>query len=61
MTQQTPGRSLFQTIFLSPEEPRLRAGWRLLLHAILYLVVLMTLSLGALLFYRGELGVIITS
>lgn len=63
MTQQsqTHERSLFQTVFLSPEEPRLRAGWRLLLHAIFYLVVLMTLSLGALLFYRGELGVIITS
>ena len=63
MTQQTqtPDRSFFQTLFLSPEEPRLRTGWRLLLHAILYLVVLMTLSLGALLLYRGELGVIITS
>ena len=63
MTQppQTHERSLFQTIFLSSEELRLRAGWRLLLHAILYLVVLITLSLGALLFYRVELGAIITS
>lgn len=63
MTQppQTHERSLFQIIFLSSEELRLRAGWRLLLHAILYLVVLMTLSLGALLFYRLELGAIITS
>jgi len=58
---QTHERSLFQTIFLSSEELRLRAGWRLLLHAILYLVVLITLSLGALLFYRVELGAIITS
>ncbi len=63
MTQQTQpsDRSFFQTVFLSPEEPRLRAGWRLLLHIILYLVVLITLSLGALLLYRGEVGVIITS
>ena len=60
-TPQTHERSFFQTVFLSPEEPRLRAGWRLLLHTIFYLIVLMTLSLGALLFYRGELGVIITS
>ncbi len=63
MTQQTQpsDRSFFQTVFLSPEEPRLRAGWRLLLHAILYLVVLITLSLGALLLYQEELGVKITS
>ncbi|MGB2896313.1 MAG: type II CAAX endopeptidase family protein [Anaerolineales bacterium] len=62
MTQQpqTHGRSFFQTVFLSPEEPRLRAGWRLLLHTIFYLMVLMTLSFGALLFYRGELGVLTT-
>ncbi|MCJ7569645.1 MAG: CPBP family intramembrane metalloprotease [Anaerolineales bacterium] len=63
MTQQlkTPERSLFQMIFLSPEEPRLRAGWRLLLHTVFYLAVLITLSFGALLFYRGELGAAITS
>lgn len=63
MTQppQSHERSFFQTIFLSPEELRLRAGWRLLLHSIFYLVILMTLSLGALLFYRLELGAIITS
>jgi len=58
---QSHERSFFQTIFLSPEELRLRAGWRLLLHSIFYLVILMTLSLGALLFYRLELGAIITS
>jgi membrane protease YdiL (CAAX protease family) len=59
--QQTHKRSLFQAIFLSPKELRLRAGWRLLLHAILYLVILITLTLGALLLYRVELGAIITS
>ena len=31
-------RSIFKQIFLSPEEPRLRAGWRLLLHLILILI-----------------------
>ena len=63
MTQQTQPSELsfFQTVFLSPEEPRLRAGWRLLLHAILYLVIMITLSLGALLFYQVELGVKIAS
>jgi len=58
---QTHERSLFQTIFLSPEEPRLRAGWRLLLHTLFYLAIILTLSLGALLLYQGELGVIIKS
>ena len=53
---EIPKRSLFQSIFISPEETRLRAGWRLLLHAILYIVILMTLSMGALLFYQGEPG-----
>ncbi|MEA1978638.1 MAG: type II CAAX endopeptidase family protein [Chloroflexota bacterium] len=63
MTQQpqTHERSLFQTIFLSPEEPRLRAGWRLLLHALFYLAIMLTLSIGALLFYQGVVGVTITS
>lgn len=63
MTQQpqTHERSLFQTVFLSPEEPRLRAGWRLLLHALFYLSIMLTLSIGALLFYQGVQGGIITS
>ena len=63
MTQQTQPseRSFFQTVFLSPDEPRLRAGWRLILHTIFYLVIMVTLTIGALLLYRGELEVIITS
>jgi len=48
-------------IFLSPADPRLRAGWRLLLHAVFYIVILISLTIGALLFYRGELGVLTTS
>jgi membrane protease YdiL (CAAX protease family) len=31
-------RSILARIFLSPEEPRLRAGWRLLLHILLMLL-----------------------
>ncbi len=58
---QPSERSFFQKVFLSIEEPRLRAGWRLLLHTIFYLVILVTLTLGALLLYRGKLGIIITS
>ena len=34
-----PNRSPLATIFLSPEEPRLRAGWRLLLHTLLLVAV----------------------
>ncbi len=31
-------RSILQSIFISEDEPRLRAGWRLILHALLVLV-----------------------
>lgn len=36
--QSSPERSLLARIFLSPDEPRLRAGWRLLLQTLLLLV-----------------------
>lgn len=35
----TPKRGFFAAIFLSSDEPRLRAGWRLLIQTILYLVL----------------------
>jgi len=35
-----PSRSLLASVFLSPDERRLRAGWRLLAHSILLLVLL---------------------
>jgi uncharacterized protein len=38
-------RSLLSTIFLSPEEPRLRAGWRILGHSALILIVFALASL----------------
>ena len=34
-----PQRTFLQTIFLSPDEPRLRAGWRLLIQTIMFLVL----------------------
>jgi membrane protease YdiL (CAAX protease family) len=40
-------RSLAQTIFISPGEPRPRAGWRLLLHTLLLGVILFILGLIA--------------
>lgn len=35
MNQPSKNRSLFENLFISPDEPRLRAGWRLLLQALL--------------------------
>ena len=49
----TANRSFFDTLFLSPDEPRLRAGWRLLLHTIILFFLgfcLSTLLLGILFF-----------
>jgi len=37
--QVTPKRSLVSRVFMSPDEPRLRAGWRLLLQTFLMLVI----------------------
>jgi uncharacterized protein len=37
--QPPQSRSLLQQIFISPDEPRLRAGWRLLLQTILMLFI----------------------
>ncbi len=39
--QPTQERSILARIFLSPQEPRLRAGWRLLIHTILLLILFM--------------------
>lgn len=43
--QPARGRSFLARIFLSPDEPRLRAGWRLLLQTILYVFLLQILFL----------------
>ena len=49
--QPRPGRSTLENIFMSPDQPRLRAGWRLLIHTILFIlfgimVVILAVSLG---------------
>jgi CAAX protease family protein len=51
---QSP-RSFLAQIFLSPDEPRLRAGWRLLGQSILLLVILGVVSLGVVI-VAGILG-----
>ncbi len=38
-------RSLLANIFLSPDRPRLRAGWRLLIQTILYIVLIIVFSI----------------
>jgi len=37
-------RNLLEKIFLSPEESRLRAGWRLLIHTILFILLTICLA-----------------
>ena len=44
-----PQRSILASIFLSPDEPRLRAGWRLLIQTILMVVIAMGFSIPLLL------------
>lgn len=42
-----PRRSLLKQIFVSPDESRLRAGWRLLIQTILLLLALIVVSMAA--------------
>ncbi|MFZ5856548.1 MAG: CPBP family intramembrane glutamic endopeptidase [Chloroflexota bacterium] len=44
--QPAPERSFLAKIFLSPEEPRLRAGWRLLIQTAMMLVFTVIVSIG---------------
>jgi membrane protease YdiL (CAAX protease family) len=45
--QPDPNRSFLTRVFLSPDEPRLRAGWRLLIQTILMVVIAIIVSLLA--------------
>ena len=49
-TDIQPKRAIFKSIFISPNEPRLRAGWRLLLQTLLIfiLTIIIGLPLGLL-------------
>ena len=51
-------RPLFARLFLSPDEPRLRAGWRLLIQSVLALAFLLAASLPVtlLLLFTGGAG-----
>ena len=52
--QTRPERSIPAKIFLSPDEPRLRAGWRLLIHTLLLFVF--GLLFGGIASFLGILG-----
>jgi len=52
--QARPERSIPAKIFLSPDEPRLRAGWRLLIHTLLLFVF--GLLFGGIASFLGILG-----
>jgi membrane protease YdiL (CAAX protease family) len=43
--EPTQERSFFKAVFLSPDEPRLRAGWRLAIHTIGYNILLICIAL----------------
>jgi len=45
--QPTQDRSILARIFLSPDEPRLRAGWRLLIQTILLFVLGVVVSIAS--------------
>ena len=42
---QSSSRSFWQRIFVSPDEPRLRAGWRLAIQTVLFLLIMIALAL----------------
>jgi membrane protease YdiL (CAAX protease family) len=44
-SQPPPDRPLLKHIFLSPDEPRLRAGWRLAIHSIGYNLLLICIAI----------------
>src|SRR5688500_12893565 len=46
-SQPTQERSILARIFMSPDQPRLRAGWRLLIHTILLFVFGIIISVVA--------------
>jgi hypothetical protein len=50
-------RSFVRRIFTSPDEPRLRAGWRLLVHTILLILFLLIFSF-IFVFVGAALGIV---
>lgn len=43
--QPAPERSTLKSIFLSPDEPRLRAGWRIAIHTVGYNLLLICITI----------------
>lgn len=58
--QPTQNRSVLARVFLSPEEPRLRAGWRLLIQVVLYVLLLNIIAIPVIILGVpvGSLGLI---
>jgi membrane protease YdiL (CAAX protease family) len=54
--RHTSERPLWMRLFLSPDEPRLRAGWRLLLHSIGFGIALSVLTLLAVMLIYNQGG-----
>ena len=49
--EPSPPRSLLAKIFITPQERRLRSGWRLAAHSLLFVGLLLPLSLPFVLLY----------
>ena len=54
--QPIPQRSFIARIFISPDEPRLRAGWRLLLQTLVMIILAVILQSVLEIFYTGKNG-----
>src|SRR5215510_4283469 len=52
-SELTPKRNILSEIFISPDEPRVRAGWRLLLQTLLLFVLGTIVSFIGLLLNTG--------
>lgn len=55
--QPVPKRSFIANIFISSDEPRLRAGWRLLLQTLLMIILAVILQSALEIFYAPKRGV----
>jgi hypothetical protein len=54
MENPTPARSIWTRIFLSPDEPRLRAGWRLSIQTVLLTILIICFAIP--IYYLPRLG-----
>ena len=54
--QIKPKRSFLARVFISPDEPRLRAGWRLLLQTLLMILISLLVGILVPAFFNGGVG-----